>query len=101
MEELGGVGAGEGLAAFDDSFEVGLEGHWFKGSRWEVNGLTRVLLLNGILAASFSDWRVLTVSAWRAFYSMKTEDVSEKRKTICIKFSFLCLYSLPLGGWRG
>jgi hypothetical protein len=32
LEELGGVGAGEGLVAFDDSFEVGLEGHWFKGS---------------------------------------------------------------------
>jgi hypothetical protein len=33
LEELGGVGAGEGLVTFDDSFEVGLEGHWFKGSR--------------------------------------------------------------------
>ena len=30
LEEFGGVGAGEGLVAFDDSLEVGLEGHWFK-----------------------------------------------------------------------
>ena len=54
-----------------------------------------------LVAAEIPVWRVLTVSAWRTFYSMKTEDVSEKRKTICIKFSSLCLYSLPLGGWRG
>jgi hypothetical protein len=33
LEELGGVGAGEGLVTFDDSFEVGLEGHWLKRSR--------------------------------------------------------------------
>jgi hypothetical protein len=27
LEEFGGVGAGESLVAFDDSREVGLEGH--------------------------------------------------------------------------
>jgi hypothetical protein len=38
VEELGGFGAGEGLVAFDDSFEVGLEGHWLKRSRWAAQG---------------------------------------------------------------
>jgi hypothetical protein len=33
LEELGGVGPGEGFAVLDDSFEVGLEGHCFKRSR--------------------------------------------------------------------
>jgi hypothetical protein len=33
LEEFCGVGAGEGFAAFDDSFEIGLEGHWIKRSR--------------------------------------------------------------------
>jgi hypothetical protein len=28
LEERGGVGAGEGFVVFDDSLEVGLEGHW-------------------------------------------------------------------------
>jgi hypothetical protein len=27
LEKLGGVGAGEGLAVFDDALEIGLEGH--------------------------------------------------------------------------
>ena len=33
MEQVSGVGAGQDLVAFDDSFEVRLEGHWFKRSR--------------------------------------------------------------------
>jgi hypothetical protein len=31
LEERGCVGAGESFVAFNDSLEVGLQGHWIKG----------------------------------------------------------------------
>jgi hypothetical protein len=66
------------------------------GAGWELLFLSS----DSVRLPSKSNCQLLTVWGLRAFYSVKLEDVSEKRQ-ICIRFLFLYLYFLQLGGWRG